>query len=192
MNILIVTAHPSKTGDTHTIARAYAEAKRAKGHIVEVLDLYDKSSSTDLLCFENIREMEIPKVQKKFQDQILWANEVVIVHPVWWSAPPAIMKNWVDLTFWPGVAYKYMPNGKVSRMLKGKTAKVFATCGGPSWWYYFYFLPLLPFWKIAVFYFSGVELVDFKVCGKLDVLKGDARTKHFEKFLAKVKSSAQQ
>jgi NAD(P)H dehydrogenase (quinone) len=190
MNILIVTAHPSKFGDTHTIARTYADAKKAKGHTVEILDLYAKSCADDLLCFERIREMAIGKVQQKFHEQVLWAHEIVVVHPVWWSMPPAIMKNWVDLTFWPGVAYKYMPDGKVSKMLKGKTAKVFATCGGQSWYYYFYFLPLLSFWKIAVFYFSGVELIDFKVCGKMDTLQAEDRSRHLQKFLAKVKASA--
>jgi putative NADPH-quinone reductase len=56
MNILIVTAHPSSTGITHSIASTYAEAKRVKGHAVEVVNLYAKEYRLDLLNFENIKE----------------------------------------------------------------------------------------------------------------------------------------
>ena len=138
MNILIVTAHPSSKGHTHTIATTYAEAKRKKGHIVKIVDLYAKDSYLEYYAFENIRERPLEKVQKIFQEQLLWAHEIVMVHPIWWGMPPAIMKNWVEQTFWPGVAYKYMPGGKVNKLLKGKTAKVFATSGGSSWYYHLY------------------------------------------------------
>jgi len=188
MNILIVTAHPSSKGDTHTIANTYAEAKRAKGHVVEIVNLYAKEYAVDFLKFENVRECEKSKVQIKFHEQIQNAHEIVIVHPVWWSSVPAIMKNWVDLTIWPGVAYKYSPEGKVIKLLEGKSAKVFATSGGPSWWYYIPFvLPLETFWNTCVFGFCGVDLVDFQVCGHLDIWKGEKREKHLAKFLEKIK-----
>jgi putative NADPH-quinone reductase len=190
MNILIVTAHPSTKGDTHTIASTYAEAKRALGHIVEVVDLYAKEYRVDLLAFENIREFQKSKIQIKFQEQIVWAHEVVIVHPIWWSAPPAVMKNWVDLTIWPGIAYKYSPNGSVLKLLEGRSAKVFATCGGPSWYYNLPFiLPLRTFWETCVFGFCGIDLVDIKVCGNLDKWKDEKRAKHLEKFIEKIRHS---
>jgi putative NADPH-quinone reductase len=99
------------------------------------------------------------------------------------------MKSWVELTFWPRVAYRYLPTGKVEKLLTGKTAKIFATCGGPSWYYYFYFMPLLSFWKICVFGFSGVDVIDVKICGNLDKWKDEKRSKHLEKFLEKIKNS---
>ena len=190
MNILIITAHPSHAGDTHTIASAYADVKRAKGHVVEIVDLYTKEYKVDNFAFENIREFKKSKVQMKFQEQIIWAHEVVIVHPVWWSAPPAILKNWVDLTIWPGIAYKYTPEGKVLKLLQGRSAKVFATCGGPSWYYHLPFvMPLRTFWETCVFGFCGIDLVDIQVCGNLDKWKDEKRARHLAKFIAKVKRS---
>lgn len=190
MNILIVTAHPSTKGDTHTIATTYAEAKRAQGHVVEIVDLYAKEYRVDLFEFENIREFQKSKVQLKFHEQIKWAHEIVVVHPVWWSSVPAIMKNWLDLTIWPGVAYKYTPEGKVLRLLEGKSAKVFATSGGPSWYYHFPFvLPLRTFWEKCIFEFCGVDLVDIQVCGNLDKWKDEKRAKHLAKFIEKIKRS---
>ena len=191
MNILIITAHPSSKGDTHTIANTYAEAKKVQGHTVELVDLYAKEYRVDLLEFENIREFKITPVQKKFHEQILWANEIVIVHPVWWSSAPAILKNWADLTIWPRVAYQYTPEGKVKKLLEGRTAKVFVTCGGPSWYYHIPFmLPLKTFWNTCIFEYCGIDLIDFQVCGHLDVWKDEKRAKHLAKFLKGIKRRA--
>lgn len=191
MNILIVTAHPSSLGDTHTIANTYAEAKRAKGHVVDIVDLYAKEYAVPFLTFENIRECTTSKVQLKFQEQIQWAHEVVMVHPIWWSSIPAIMKNWVDITLWPGCAYKYSSEGNVLKLLEHKSAKVFATCGGPSWYYHLPFvMPLRTFWETCVFGFCGIDLVDIKICGNLDKWKGEKRENHLAKFIEKVRRSA--
>ncbi len=191
MNILIVTAHPKSTGDTHTIANTYAEVKRAKGHVVTIVDLYSKEYAVDFFRFENIREFEKSKVQLKFHEQITQAHEIVIIHPVWWSSVPAILKNWIDLTIWPGVAYKYTPEGTVMKLLQGRSAKVFATCGGPSWYYHFPFImPLRTFWETCVFGFSGIDLVDIQVCGNLDKWKGEKRDAHLAKFIEKIRKSA--
>lgn len=32
----------------------------------------------------------------RYQVDARWANAFVVVHPVWWFAPPAILKGWVD------------------------------------------------------------------------------------------------
>jgi putative NADPH-quinone reductase len=189
MNILIVTAHPSSKGDTHTIANTYRENKESKGHTVQIVNLYEKQNRVDLLEFENIREFQLSTVQKRFHEQIIWAHEIVIIHPVWWSSPPAILKNWVDLTIWPRVAYRYTPEGKVMKLLEGRSAKVFVTCGGPSWYYHVPFiLPLKAFWKICVFEYCGIDLVDFRVCGNLDKWKDEKRAKHLAKFIDKIKN----
>ena len=190
MNILIVTAHPSSAADTHTIENIYKEAKETKGHTVHIVNLYSDEYKVDFFTFENIRECQKSSVQLKFQEQIQWANEIVMVHPIWWSSVPAIMKNWVDLTIWPGVAYKYSPDGTIIKLLAGKKAKVFATCGGPSWYYNFPFvLPLRTFWETCVFSFCGVELVDIQICGNLDKWKGEKRNNHIQKFFKKIKNS---
>lgn len=190
MNILIVKAHPSSLGHVHRIADTYAKAKQAKGDTVQIVDLYAAENREEFLTFENIREMVPPPVQKKFEDQITWADEIVIVHPIWWGLPPAIMKNWVDLTFWNHFAYKFSSDGDMIPMLKGKTAKVFATAGGPSFIYYLPFFPLRQFWGLMLFRSAGIELIDFKICGYLDKWQGEKANTHFENFLKKIEASA--
>ncbi len=190
MKSLIVLAHPSHNGHARKIAEAYKNAKQAKGHEVKLVDLYSQEYTCELLCFENIREMTPPALQKTFEDQVTWADEIVMVHPIWWGLPPAVMKNWVDLTFWVHFAYKYMPDGKVQPMLEGKIAKIFATAGGPSWWYHLPILPLRQFWITTLFNFVGIDVVDFKICGNLDKWRGERADRHFERFLSEIKALA--
>ncbi len=189
MNILIVTAHPSSTGHTHVIANTYAEKKRSKGHKVEIVNLYAKEYHIEPLHYENLREHKPSPVQKKFHAQLQWAHEIVVVHPIWWGTPPSVMKSWTELAFWPGVAYKYTGPGKWLRLLEGKSAKIFATSGGPSWYYKLPFFPLKPFWMISLFGFCGVDVTDVQICGNLDMLTGEKKEKHFENFLKKIKKS---
>lgn len=192
MNILIVTAHPSSLGHTHRIANTYKQEKEKKGHSVVLVDLYAQENALPFMKFEKIKDMPISRVQKKFHEQLTWADEIVVIHPIWWGLPPAIMKNWIDHTIWPGVGYKYMPNGKVAKLLNGKTAKIFATSGNSGWWHYLLILPLTSFWKLCVFGFCGAEVVDVKVCGNLDKWRNNQEKCDacFEKFLLSVKNSA--
>jgi putative NADPH-quinone reductase len=46
-----------------------------------------------------------------YQDDVCWADAYVIVHPVWWFAPPAILKGWVDRVLVDGVAQRQSDNG---------------------------------------------------------------------------------
>lgn len=190
MNILIVTAHPSTKGHTHIIANTYAKEKLAKNDNVKIVDLYAKENRVELLSFENIKDFELSDIQKKFQADVAWADEIVVVHPIWWGTPPSIMKSWTELTFWSGFAYKYHQGGKTDKLLTGKTAKVFATCGGPSWYYNLPILPLYSFWKMSLFGFFGVKVTDLKVCGQLNRTRNGVAERGFEKFLKKVVKSA--
>lgn len=190
MKTLIVKAHPSKLGHVHAIADTYAEAKKSKGWEVKVIDLYAPENKEEFLRFENIREMTAPPEQITFEKDVAWADEIVVVFPIWWGMPPAVMMNWVDLTFWAHFAYKFNPDGSMQPLLKGKIGKVFATAGGPSWIYHIPVFPLKQYWGLTLFRSVGIELVDFKVCGNLDKLKDEKKEKCFSSFLREVKASA--
>ena len=193
MNILIITAHPSTLGYTHKIAEEYKRVKEFKGNAVQMIDVFSKNYEIPLLKFESIRDVVLTKETLEAQKLITWANEIVFIHPIWWGMFPAVLKNFIDNVMWKGFAYKYTPEGKVEKLLAGKTAKVFATCGGPSWIYKIPFLmPLKGFWKLCLLDFVGVELIDFRVLGNLDKIRDeDKKEKMFKKFLRKIAQSAE-
>ena len=165
--------------------------KEFKGHSVKVVDLYSPEYELPFLKFKSLETIVPTKKVKEMQKLITWAHEIVMVHPIWWSSPPAIMKNWIDHTFAHGFAYKFDEKGKEVGLLKGKTAKIFTTSGGPGWIYKIpFFLPLSSFWHVSLFNFVGIELVDFKTCGNLNTLKDEELEIHFKKFLKKIRESA--
>ena len=93
MNILIVTAHPAKNSHTHKIVDTYKQTKESTDHIVKVIDLYSEEYRVPFLAFESIREVVPTKEVLEMREMINWANEIVVVHPMWWSFTPAIMKS---------------------------------------------------------------------------------------------------
>lgn len=163
MNVLIITAHPSKNGFTHRIAKAYSSVSKKNKSNVEILDLYKTKLQQKFLKFEDKRKMPQTKELKEIQKKISWADELVFVFPVWWSGAPAIMKNFIDTNLGSGFAFKY-ENGKVVGLLKGKIAKVFVTCDGSGLMYKMF---LAPVWKLGILKFCGFKVGSFTIFDKM-------------------------
>ncbi len=131
MHILIITAHPSSQGFTHTIAKTYQEVREKNGHTVEILDLYSTSVALHFLQYEEKNDLKKPDPEReKIQQKILQAHELVFVFPIWHVNVPAILKNFFDTIFTGGFAYQYTKNTCIfpKKLLSGKTAKIFCTC----------------------------------------------------------------
>ncbi len=170
MNTLIITAHPSKNGFTHVIAKTYKKAKEVNGAKVKIIDLYNKKYSQDFLRFEEKKQLDKTDNKQAFhQKKIMWADEIVFVFPMWWGMEPAILKNWFDQNMTSGFAFKYS-NKKPLGLLKNKNVKVFITSGGPN---IFYSVSGLGFalkyiWNIVKIKYCGMKLIEFKIFGNMD------------------------
>ena len=69
-----------------------------------------------------------PDVQVEM-DCLVSADVVTFISPVWWIAPPAIMKGWLDRVLrGGGFAYGYGPNGPRGSLV-GKKGLVFTSSG---------------------------------------------------------------
>ena len=106
MHTLIVTAHPSSKGFTHSIANSFAKGLEASNNTFEILDLYKTELQQSFLSFENIRELPLDENKIMIQSKITLADELIFVHPIWWGGMPAILKNFIDLNITPGFGYK--------------------------------------------------------------------------------------
>jgi len=184
MKSLIIKAHPSTKGYTHRIAEAYKEGANTAGVEVEIIDLY-KEPRQDFLTFENIKEQAADPLRDSYQKKILEADDIVFIHPLWWGASPAILKNFIDCNFAGGFAFRYV-KGRPVGLLKGRTASVYVTCDGPLWLYVLLGLPFRIIWSV----------IFLRVCGlkvrKISVLDKKFRRTEIElsSFLEKVKRSA--
>ena len=173
--VLIIKSHPSSKGFTQNICETY-KTESSKENEVKIIDLYSKKYFLNFLNFEDKFELksldnsEISNIKNK----ISWADELVFIFPIWWGDCPAIMKNFFDVIIQSGFAFKY-ENGKQIKLLKGKTAKVFATCDGPS---IMYKLFLRPMWKFGRLNFCGIKLKSFVVFDRM-FRRGDSERKYF-------------
>jgi len=164
MNVLIVTAHPASHGFTHKIAARYKKEKEDRGDEVFLMDLYKKKYQQPFLTFENPKtDCKPTATHRAIQEKITWADEIVLVFPVWWFAEPAILKNFFDQNFTAGFAYKYTPNGIRRELLEGRTARIFATADGPWWVYLIFHIIISLRFRVGVLGFCGIQVQSLDV-----------------------------
>lgn len=194
MNILIVTGNPKKENHTILIANAYKEEVEKQGHKVEMLDLYAQENLIPYMLCDKEQDGRSSDKVEHMHELITWAEEIVVVHPIWWGLMPAAVKNWMDEVFGPHFAYQYDQSGKEIKMLTGKKAKVFTTAGSVALYYRFafmrFFTPIHLIWKYALFGFCGIELIDFKVQDTMNINKGCPPEGCFESYLEEIRKSA--
>lgn len=185
MNTLIITAHPAAKGFTHVIANTYKENSELEGRQVELLDLYTTDLKQDFLRFENMKEIHKDVITQKMQEKIDWAEEIVFVFPVWWADTPAILKNWMDCNLTAGFAFKY-ENGEPVGLLKGKTARIFATSGAPSFVYTLFPLSYKLLWGMLRLGFCGMKTTSIKVFGNMEKTSIEEKKTMLDKEMKKI------
>lgn len=131
MKHLLVLAHPRPESFTCRVAATYTQAVQALGHDVLLRDLYAMRFNPVADGDEGRTRPQGPPaadVQAEM-DHLVAADVVTFVSPVWWIAPPAIMKGWLDRVLrGGGFAYGYGPNGPRGTLV-GKRSLVFTSSG---------------------------------------------------------------
>lgn len=155
MNTLWVFAHPEQASLNGSLREAGIERLRQNGHEVQVSDLYamgwkavaDGDDFPDRDPAEPLRYGPESAAHKEAgtlsrdilaeQEKISWADSIVLQFPLWWYAPPAILKGWFDRVLTKGFGYGVMDPAHPGRtlrygdgMLAGKRAMLVVTAGG--------------------------------------------------------------
>lgn len=190
MKTLIISAHPSSNGHVHKITKAYEEERLKLGHEVVHYELYTAEHQIPFLKFDIPAHWPDSEAIKFYQSKVTWADEIVFVHPVWWHGMPAIMKNWVDTVFQARFAFRY-ENGKPIGLLKGKSAKVFATAGGPSLLFTIFISPFRLTWEKMINGFCGMDNKCLLVLGNMTGPNDNMANDNFDNFLIKVRDAAE-
>ncbi len=131
MNVLIVYAHPNPMSFNQSILNVVNSAFNQKGATVRLKDLYAERFDPvlDEAQLSLQQEGKLPDDIKREQEQVTWADTIVVIYPLWWFDRPAILKGWFDRVFTNGFAFTYDENG-AQGLLKGKRAIVVVTAGG--------------------------------------------------------------
>ena len=131
MKVLVVFTHPSDRSFNHAILDNIVTGLEQAGHQVKIKDLY-KESFNPILTGDDLAKLhdnDIPEKIQKEQQQLLWADGLVFIYPLWWFDRPAMLKGWFDIVLTNGLAFEYSSEG-VKGLLKHKKALVIITAGG--------------------------------------------------------------
>jgi len=138
--ITLIDGHPDPDPARfiRALADTYAAAALAAGH--EIRRIAVASLAFDLLTSRaEWEEGPLPRAIAEAQDDIVWAEHLVIFYPLWLGDLPALLKGFFEQVMRPGFAFRPKAKGLPEKRLKGRTAHVVVTMGMPALFYRFYF-----------------------------------------------------
>lgn len=139
--ILIIQGHPDSGARHfgHALAEAYAAGAAAAGHAVRQRAV----AALDLPLLRSKADWESDTISDAIrlcQDEIRWAEHLVIVYPLWLGGMPAMLKGFFEQIARPGFAIgKAARPGGWTKLLKGRSARIVVTMGMPALVYRWYF-----------------------------------------------------
>lgn len=186
--VLVINGHPNPESFCSALVKSYTKGCLSSGNEVVVLNLAELKFDLNLsggFKSEQVLEDDL----KLAQQHILWAQHIVVVHPVWWGSVPALLKGFFDRALLPGFAFKYHQNDPMwDKLLKGRTGHVIYTTDTPPLFYKFIFLsPSVNMVKKRVLQFCGISPV--KVTGIGPVRTTDSAFR--EKWLQKIQKEGE-
>jgi putative NADPH-quinone reductase len=185
-NILLIQGHPD-AGTAHlchALARSYAAGAAEAGHSVRELDL----ARLDFPLLRSQQDWEhgaLPPGLAQAQEDIRWAQHLVVFFPLWLGDMPALLKAFLEQVMRPGFAFAYGENRAsfAKKALTGRSARVVVTMGMPSLVYRWYFRAhSVKSLERNILGFVGIAPVDETLIGMVGGFKpGDA-----EKWMLKL------
>jgi len=108
MNCLIVGCHPHQESFTIAIARhVVALLEQSNEHRVDYLDLYRADFNPVLTLTEMRRHWSFDDDSNRYIQALMAADCIVVVHPLWWGAMPALLSGWIQRIWKSEVAFLY-------------------------------------------------------------------------------------
>lgn len=156
--ILIILGHPASDSFCATLSQHYADAAREAGHDVRLLNLGDLTF--DPILRQGYRqEQPLEPDLLDAQQQITWAQRLVLVYPVWWGGVPALLKGFLDRILLPGFAFRYKSGSPFpEKLLAGRTAHLLVTLDTPPWYFrWIYGAPALHQMRRTTLAFCGIR-----------------------------------
>lgn len=181
--IVILQGHPDPAGGhlCHGLAEAYAAGAEDAGHMVTTvevakLDFPLLRTQTDWVTGET------PASLRAAQQDILDADHLLIVYPLWLGTLPALLKGFLEQVLRPSLATT-APGEKASfsefgKLLKGTSCRVVITMGMPALAYrFFFFAHSLKNLERNILKFVGVKPIRTSLFGMVEAMSDPKRAK---------------
>lgn len=191
--ILIIQGHPDASAPhlCHALADAYGEGAVAGGHEVRRVEV----ARLDFPILRTQAEWEKgvpPPALQAAQQDILWAEHLVLFFPLWLGDMPALLKGFLEQVARPGFALQDDGLGNFTRKgLVGRSARVVVTMGMPTLIYRYYFRShSVKSLERNVLGFVGIAPIETTLIGLVGNLDQPAAGKWFQR-LRKLGQAAQ-
>ncbi len=135
----VIAVHPDADSFTMAVAGAYCEAVAGQGQVAVLRDLYRIGFDPVLKAAERPRGADFtpaPDVAAELE-RLRGADIFVLVYPIWFGAPPAMIKGYIERVFGAGfsgptrAAHLHNPTHE---LLGGKQLLTFTSSGSTRDW----------------------------------------------------------
>ncbi len=179
--ILVILGHHSTNSLCGAFAESYIQGANASGHEVRFMSVGQISFDPWLRNgYESIQALEPDLV--KAQNDIIWAQHIVFIYPIWWGAMPALLKGFIDRTFLPGFAFNFKDGSSLwDQLLTGRSAHLLVPMDTPPWYYRWVMrMPGHNLMKRAILGFCGIKPVAVSSFGPVKDSSPEKRQKWLE------------
>jgi putative NADPH-quinone reductase len=138
--ILIIDGHPDAGSERylHALSAAYRDGARAAGHEVRGIVVSELEFSL-LRTSDDFRSGTPSEVIRACQQDVVWAEHIVILFPLWLGSMPALLKGFFEQVLRPGFAFAAAERpGFQLKLLHGRSARIIVTMGMPALFYRWY------------------------------------------------------
>lgn len=167
--VLIINGHPNPKSFCQAIADKYFnELPNDIRKNSEILNLRELNFNPNLVSgFQKdfALEDDILRAQKLIKS----SDHIVVISPIWWGGPTALLKGFIDRALLPGFAFKYREKGQLwDKLLINKSAHLFITSDSPTWYIkYFAGDTTVKILRNSTLEFSGISPVRVTRFGKI-------------------------
>ena len=163
MRIFILLGHTDSATLSGAFADSYETHARAAGHELRRQNIGEMHFDPILHeGYNSIQQLE-PDL-KDFQENIRWAEHIVIIYPTWWSTMPAMLKGLLDRAWLPHFAFNFADHGLTwKKLLTGRTARIITSSNTNPWLLRFMYGSPTTILDLAILRFSGIRArsIDF-------------------------------
>lgn len=133
----VIVAHPSPDSFNLSVARRYAAVARELDDEVIVRDLYRLGFDPVLKADEQPGSGQSPLAEDvKAELALLSGTDVfVLVYPIWFGGPPAMLKGYIDRVLGAGITYSQVHDRRSHGLMGGKRLISFTSSGNSRYWF---------------------------------------------------------
>jgi NAD(P)H dehydrogenase (quinone) len=140
LRVLLVYCHPRQDSFCAAVRNCCIAALEQAGHVVDLLDLYDRAFSPVLEAEEHRRYPDPAANRHGIEEYVALlqaADALLLIYPTWWYGLPAMLKGWLDRVWVPGVAFRLSPGAIQPSLTNIHRIGVVTTYGSPNWLLWF-------------------------------------------------------